>query len=259
MRGVVKTFRAAISLVGGTVATAGVIYGANGLLAQIITDIQTDMTPNDPPPTAAQLQFTVTGGTRPSSQITKSLTTPQILHSLPSASLLLRFLPSSIIRYTPYLSTDPDRSGTLEATETEKDLDAWLNDALEALAAPARTWLSKLDSIHAVWTVRGSVVNGIMSLEVTNEVKKKMSQAIEAAFVSRVTEVWENRLESIEAIVGNALSRAVALLEGSGEGDSTKGETSGIQIPTSRLSDACRLKTVKFYIRFRAAPRTSGG
>ncbi|CAE6487218.1 unnamed protein product [Rhizoctonia solani] len=215
VREVVKTFRAVMSLVGGTVATTRVIYGANGLLAQIITDIQTDTTSQNVPSTASQTQFPLSSTIQLPVPACRTLTTPQILYSLPSSSLLLRFLPPSITGYTPYVSTDSDAPGATGAEETEGELNDWLNNALEALATPARNWLSKLESVRAVWAVRMAVVKGTLALEGTAETKNRLLGAIEAAFTSRVSEVWENRLENIEAGVKNALRRATTLLQDS--------------------------------------------
>ncbi|KAL5637030.1 hypothetical protein ACGC1H_000864 [Rhizoctonia solani] len=214
VREVIKIFRAVISLVGGTVATTQAIYGAHGLLPQIIMDIQTDTTSSDIPSTTSHTRFPVSSTIQPLVSISRNLTTPQILHSLPSSSLLLRFLPPSITGYTPYVSTDSDGLGVTKVEETERELDDWLNNALEALAIPARNWLSKLESVRAVWTVRAAVIKGTLSLEGALETKNRLLGAIEAAFISRVSEIWESRLENIEDGVGNALMRIMALLEG---------------------------------------------
>lgn len=224
VREVVKAFRAVITLIGGTVAATQVIYGSDGLFAQLIADIQTDVSSLDLPSTASQPQFP----TQLSTQTTRNMSTPQILCTLPSASLLLRFLPPSIIGYTPYVSSDTEASGPAKAEDMEKELNIWLDNALEALAAPARAWLGKLDSVRAVWAVRGSIVQGIASLEGSNGVKERLGRAVEAAFASRVSEVWESRLENLEIAVGNALKRAITDLESSSEGDATtEGNTIG--------------------------------
>ncbi|KAG9127130.1 hypothetical protein FRC07_000547 [Ceratobasidium sp. 392] len=219
---VVKSFRAVLNLIGGTVATVRAIYGTGGLLAQIISDIQTDIPVSATlPTTASQPYFSSSSNTQLSTFSSKSLKTPQILQSLPSASLLLRFLPSSIVGYTPYISESVDAGGGSDGTEEE--LKAWMDMGLEALVAPAKTWLGRLDSVRAVWTVRGSVVNGIASLEGTEEVKDTLKQAVEIAFAARVGEVWERRLEAVEIAVGTAISNAVAVLLGAtGEEDVVK-------------------------------------
>ncbi|CAE6424629.1 unnamed protein product [Rhizoctonia solani] len=215
VRDVVKTFRAVISLVAGTVAATQAIYGPNGLLAQIIMDIQTDVPSQNIPTTASQTQFPLSTTIQLPTLTSQNLTTPQILYSLPSSSLLLRFLPPSITGYTPYLSTDSDGSYETKEGEAEGELDAWLTSALEAIALPARNWLNKLDSVRAVWAVRGAVIKGIIALEGTAKTKDRLLGAIEAAFVGRVLEVWENRLENIEIGVSNVLRKATSLLESS--------------------------------------------
>ncbi|KDN48156.1 hypothetical protein RSAG8_03172, partial [Rhizoctonia solani AG-8 WAC10335] len=212
VREVLKAFRAVVSIVGGTVATARAIYGADGLLAQIIMDIQTDTTSQNIPSTASQTQFPMSSTVQPLVSVSRNLTTRQILHSLPSSSLLLRFLPPSITGYTPYVSTDSGGLGATKVEETEGELDSWLNNALEALAAPSRDWLSKLESVRAVWAVRTAIIKGILGLEGAPETKNRLLGAIEAAFISRVSEVWESRLETIEVGVGSALRRVTALL-----------------------------------------------
>ncbi|KAG9081368.1 hypothetical protein FRC06_005613 [Ceratobasidium sp. 370] len=182
---VVKSFRTVFSLIGGTIATVRAIYGSGGLLAQIISDIQTDVPiPAALPTTASQPHFPSPSGLQPSTQPPRSLTTPQILQSLPSSSLLLRFLPSSIVGYTPYISTESNDLGT-ESDGTEEELKVWMNMALEALVAPAKTWLDRLDSVRAVWTVRSSVINGIASLEGTREVKNALERALRAERVTQ--------------------------------------------------------------------------
>ncbi|KAF8607760.1 hypothetical protein BDV93DRAFT_541944 [Ceratobasidium sp. AG-I] len=215
VREVVKTFRAVFGLIGGTLATARVIYGSEGLLTQIISDIQTDVTlPPVPlsPTSAFQSHFPPPSNAQLSIQSSKRLTTPQVLQSLPSASLLLRFLPSSITGYTPYVSSESSGPAEGDSDETEVELKKWLDTALNALVTPARIWLGKLDSARAVWTVRGSVVSGIASLEGTTEVKERLERAIEAAFATRVGEVWERRLEIVEIAAGSALNKAMGVL-----------------------------------------------
>lgn len=225
VREVVKTFRAVFSLIGGTLATARVIYGSEGLLTQIISDIQADVTlpavplspssafhPHFPPPGTAQLS------TFPS----KRLTTPQVLQSLPSASLLLRFLPPTITKYTPYVSSESSGPTEGGSDETEEELKKWLDMALDGLVVPARAWLGKLDSARAVWAVRGSVVTGIASLEGTKEVKERLERAVEAAFAVRVGEVLERRLEIVEMAAGGALNKVVAVFAGANAEDSAK-------------------------------------
>ncbi|KAJ1308534.1 hypothetical protein OPQ81_004235 [Rhizoctonia solani] len=196
------------------IATARAIYGADGLFDQIVMDIQTDA-PSQSIPSTTQPQFPLSNPIQPPIPSSRSLTTPHILHSLPSSSLLLRFLPPSITAYTPYVSTDSDGLGATKVDETERELNDWLNNVLETLATPARNWLSKLDSVRAVWAVRAAVVKGTLGLEGTPDTKDRILGAIETAFISRVSEVWENRLESIEVGVSNALRRATGLLEGS--------------------------------------------
>ncbi|CAE7226482.1 unnamed protein product [Rhizoctonia solani] len=222
VREAVKTFRAVISLVGGTVAATQAIYGTDGLLAQIIMDIQTDAISRDNPSTASQSQSLIPSTIQPLVSVSRNLTTPQILYSLPSSSLLLRFLPPSITGYTPYVSTSSDGSDAIKVEETEVELDGWLNKALDALATPARNWLSKLESVRAVWAVRAAVVKGTLSLEGTPETKNRLLGAIETVFISRISELWDNRLETIEAGVSDALRRVTALLEDLN--DDTKGE-----------------------------------
>ncbi|CAE6517002.1 unnamed protein product [Rhizoctonia solani] len=214
VREVIKTFKSVIRLVAGTVATTRAIYGADGLLPQIITDIQMDTTSPNVSSITSQSQLPVSGTIPPSVSISRNLTTAQILHSLPSSSLLLRFLPPSITQYTPYVSTDPDGLGATKVEETQGELDGWLNTALEALATPARNWLSKLESVRAVWAIRAAVIKGTLSLEGAPETKTRLLGAIEAAFVGRVSEIWENRLENIEIGVSDALKGVIALLEG---------------------------------------------
>lgn len=225
VREVVKTFRAAFSLIGGTLATARAIYGSEGLLTQIISDIQTDVTlPAVPPsPSSAFQSYSLPPNTAHlSAQPSKRLTTPQVLQSLPSASLLLRFLPSSITGYTPYVSSESSGPAEGVSDETEEELKKWLDTALDALVTPARTWLGKLESARAVWAVRGSVVNGIASLEGTAEVKEMLERAIEAAFAARVGEVWERRLEIVEIAAGGALSKAMTILASANAEDGAK-------------------------------------
>ncbi|CAE6418759.1 unnamed protein product [Rhizoctonia solani] len=212
VREVVKAFRAAINLVGGTAATTRAIYGADGLLPQMIMDIQMDTPSQTIPSTTPQTQFPLPSIIQPSVPISRNLTTPQILLALPSSSLLLRFLPPSITGYTPYVSADFDGSSATKVEETEEELNDWLDNALEAFATPARNWLSKLESVRAVWTVRAAVIKGTLGLEGAVETKDRLLGAIEAAFISRVSEIWENRLENIEIGVNSALGRVTALL-----------------------------------------------
>ncbi|QRV87540.1 Vps51/Vps67 protein [Ceratobasidium sp. AG-Ba] len=220
---VVKSFRAIFSLIGGTLATVRAIYGTEGLLARIISDIQSDAPISAAlPPTASQPNFPLSGNTQLLVSSSKSLTTPQILQSLPSASLLLRFLPSSIVGYTPYISTESEESG-IDSDQTERELRAWMTMALEALAAPAKSWLGRLESVRAIWAVRASVISGIASLEGTTQVKENLERAVEAAFAVRVVEVWERRLENVETATGSAINKAIALLaNASGEEDTVK-------------------------------------
>jgi len=114
------------------------------------------------------------------------VSTRQILQSLPSSQILLRYLPSSITAFTPFITPSPP------PPVPDKIL-AWRNSSTQLVRDSVPSWLAGLNSVTDIWHLRVS----LESLLSDGDFEIDLRAALEAGWGARVKDVWSNKLEEL--------------------------------------------------------------
>ncbi|KZP01211.1 hypothetical protein CALVIDRAFT_559844 [Calocera viscosa TUFC12733] len=140
------------------------------------------------------------------------LTTPLMLRSFPSAQLLLRFLPSTIQSFKPYIDTSSPLNH-VQANVLRQKTREWFNACINTLEEHSTRWMEVLDSIKEIWDVRRFVMERIAKDEQFREEDRRGLRAwMERSSRARATEVWKARLESLEEAAETVLERVTRLI-----------------------------------------------
>ncbi|TXT07513.1 hypothetical protein VHUM_03233 [Vanrija humicola] len=114
------------------------------------------------------------------------VSTPRILQALPSSQILLRYLPSGITGFTPFIAPSSE-------PELSKKLDAWQASAILLLRQSVPSWLADLQSVSDVWAVR-SAIGDLLG---DSAFEQQISQALEAEWGARVQTIWTAKLDAL--------------------------------------------------------------
>ncbi|EJU00839.1 hypothetical protein DACRYDRAFT_23157 [Dacryopinax primogenitus] len=150
--------------------------------------------------------------------VTKSrISTPVMLRSFPSAQLLLRFLPSAIQSFKPYIDTSSPLNHVQNTILRQKTRD-WFNSCITTLEEHSNQWMAVLDSIKEIWDVRKVVTERIAKDGHFKEEERRGLRAwMERSCKARATEVWKARLDSLEEAAELELERAAKLIRAGAE------------------------------------------
>lgn len=125
------------------------------------------------------------------------LSSPQIIQSLPSSQILLRYLPASVIEFTPFIA--PSTPPSLAAK-----LGPWQASAVDTVRESAPAWLDGLHSVADVWAVRATLAD-MLGDEAFEE---QISAALEAEWGARVQAIWTAKLNAIVTSAETSLNDA---------------------------------------------------
>ncbi|KAL7424679.1 hypothetical protein Q5752_000363 [Cryptotrichosporon argae] len=124
----------------------------------------------------------------------------QIIEHLPSSQILLRYLPSSITGFTPFITSSANPA-------VADKISAWQKSAIAVLTETAPAWLRDLQSVADLWHVRST----LRSLLADADFGAQIAEALEAEWGARVTQLWETKLaallQSAEVAVHDAAER----------------------------------------------------
>ena len=137
---------------------------------------------------------------------TQSATSPpisayQVLQGLPSAQILLRYLPGNITGFTPFIapSSNPDVLGKLAT---------WQTSSIGLLREAIPSWLGALHSVSDVWAVRTDLTRLLGDGSVEGEIKT----ALEDEWGARIQAVWGDKLASILSLAESKVSEAAKVV-----------------------------------------------
>ncbi|KAG8968609.1 hypothetical protein FRC03_006730 [Tulasnella sp. 419] len=206
VRDVRQSLRQVLELIGHTVSTSRRIFGAGSskpLLEALLGSAPSGL------PSWDEFQ----------------ISTSQILSSLPSSTLLQRYLPASVQSYAPYIDIT-SRSAHLSSDNVNSTTSTWLKTSLQSLQDHLSGWLGMLHNVKEVWSVWIGLHNWQDNKYVaatwldafdTVELEETMD-LIKKACVHRVQEVLKDKLIEIEGAVVKEVQKCVELLrEGSDE------------------------------------------
>lgn len=144
------------------------------------------------------------------------ITTRGLIQTLPSSPLLLRYLPRSILDYTPYLLSPSASSPALASALT-----TWLKEALHLLATALEGLVGQLTTVRAVWTLRAEMTTLLDSLVGVEPAEKaEVASILSAAWDGRVRVIWDRQLAGLQSALSEALRLKLAALDQKeGEGD----------------------------------------
>jgi len=125
------------------------------------------------------------------------VSTPIVLQALPSSQILLRYLPSQVTGFTPFIAQSA-------APNVNEKLGPWQASAVEILRDAVPAWLSGLQSVSDVWKVRAALAD-ILGDEAFEE---QIAAALEAEWGARVQAIWTAKLNTLVTSAETALKNA---------------------------------------------------
>jgi hypothetical protein len=220
----------AISLLTKTIDRVHTIFGSSensqgSMLLTLLEEIQADATVGNPlvnvPASSAALyrspsQSSATLAHKPPSSL------GSILPTLPNAHLLLRYLPSQITSFTPFIDTSSARNELPSSTVNDR-VDAWFDRDLQILLDSFRDILNQLKSARQVARVRDSVQgcldqSGSASPE---HVRDRLRSALREAMQRRLRDMYNEQLDQLVGLLSDTLTDACKELPESKEGKSS--------------------------------------
>ncbi|KAG8864943.1 hypothetical protein FRB96_003531 [Tulasnella sp. 330] len=256
-----QSLKRVVNLLGTTVAAVREIFaGSKGppLIAELLNSITTGSTSR------------TSGKQEPHSNI---LDTPFLLSTLPSSTLLVRYLPASIQSYAPYIDTDSPSSQLPPASVTSAT-SSWFTASLQSLEGRLSTWLQDLDDLRHVWSVWTSLQFGHLpdgsksSMDLfTEKERHDLQSLVQQVCMRRVREVWRDKLAEIEGATVREVQRCIDVMK-TDEAE-TRAEVdpsafhfshlalaSGGDFPLGSASASTALKKCKDALQQRVANRT---
>lgn len=154
------------------------------------------------------------------------VTTASLLQILPSAPILLRYLPPSILAFTPFISSSVTASG-LATPQLGDKLSQWHESALSQITSAAPSWLHSIGKVKDVWHIRGIVHDALKSVsggEREEDEIRAAEQALDAEWARRAKAVWAERLEEIVKLLAYKVEDGVDAIR-RGDTDVAQGES----------------------------------
>ncbi|KAG9019493.1 hypothetical protein FRB90_001565 [Tulasnella sp. 427] len=151
-----------------------------------------------------------------------AINTMSLLKSLPSSTLLIRYLPPSIQSYAPFIDTTSP-SSQLSTSAVTAVSSEWHRTSLRSLEDKVSEWLQDLDAISEVWSLWTGLLPSEASPDpwtgtLTTVESKELLQAIQQACVKRVQELWKDKLAAIEAAIVSHVKQCIEALQKDDEG-----------------------------------------
>ncbi|KAG8978165.1 hypothetical protein FRC05_011281 [Tulasnella sp. 425] len=155
-----------------------------------------------------------------------AVNTPSLLKSLPSSTLLIRYLPPSIQSYAPYIDTTSPSSQLSPSSVATASSD-WHRTSLRSLEDKVAEWLQDLDAISEVWSLWTGLLPTDSSSDpwretLTEAEREELLQAIQQACIKRVKELWKDKLAAIEGAIVSHVKRCIETLQKEDEGKSER-------------------------------------
>lgn len=122
---------------------------------------------------------------------------PRVIQTLPASQILLRYLPSAVTSFTPFIVPS--------ATPVLADkLAPWEAQVVDVLRDAVPGWLEGLNSVADVWSVRASVRDQLTD----SGLEGRISTTLEAEWGARVQAIWTAKLDALVTSARNTLSSA---------------------------------------------------
>ncbi|KAG9047746.1 hypothetical protein FS837_001586 [Tulasnella sp. UAMH 9824] len=151
-----------------------------------------------------------------------AVNTPTLLKSLPSSTLLIRYLPPSIQSYAPFIDTTSP-SSQLSSSAVAAASSDWNRTSLRSLEDKVSEWLQDLDAISEVWSLWTGLLPSDSASDPWRETltaveREELLRTIQQACVKRVKELWKDKLAAIEASIVSHVKRCIEILQKQDDG-----------------------------------------
>ena len=129
-----------------------------------------------------------------------------VIQTLPPFQILLRHLPSTITRFTPFITPSP-------APNLDEKLKNWQDSSIKLLREAVPAWLTALESIKDIWRVRTdlnrSLENGVLEV--------RIKDALESEWADRVKHVWTDKLDGLVQMAETRIREVVEEIRANGD------------------------------------------
>lgn len=156
-----------------------------------------------------------------------TVTAERLLHSLPSAQILINYLPSSVLNFTPYVissttstssaSTSTSASITDSSTDVSSSISNFFQSASSDLESHLSIWFKQIKNIRGLWAIRSEIKGLLRDLTNQGVLKRKESRdlfvAVDGQCRVRCKEIWERKLGEIVEAADESVRRGLGELE----------------------------------------------
>lgn len=122
---------------------------------------------------------------------------PRVLQTLPSSQILLRYLPTSVTGFTPFIAPSP-------APSLADKLAPWESQVVGVLREAVPSWLAGLNSVADVWDVRASM----RELLTDAGIEGRIWATLEEEWGARVQAIWTAKLDALVTSAQSTLQSA---------------------------------------------------
>lgn len=140
-----------------------------------------------------------------------------ILQTLPNAHHLLRYLPSGIVSFTPFIDTKSSRNH-LPASTVEERTEEWFRESVKSLCAGAARMLEGTWTAKKLMKVKRDVLGFGDDVETVGRERRDLEAALVEVLKKRLEEIYKVRLEELVEGVRKFLDDGLRTLPDSSEG-----------------------------------------
>ena len=197
-----------LGLILHTIDTARTLFAtsdsANSLLA-LLEQVQSDPSAVDVPADPIQ-----------ASSADCAADLPPILHTLPNLHNLIRYLPASIIGFTPFIDTQSPRN-SLSHQQLQDSLSTWFKAASQQFKSYVEQILEHLTEARQLAALKASISDFLGDSAAKSAERHQLASIVETASVTRLEHIYAVALQSIVDQLRRQLADALERLPGSAE------------------------------------------
>ncbi|KIK70711.1 hypothetical protein GYMLUDRAFT_65924 [Collybiopsis luxurians FD-317 M1] len=145
----------------------------------------------------ATLGFIQTDVASPTLPSELQLTTQILLDSLSSSSHFSA-LPQNLRSYKPHVDVNSQFS-SLPSAYLDQKASEWFRKSIDMLRTSCQTWLTDVNSVKVVWSIRSSVRNWLLSsAKLKNSESVRLKRLFDDVCRERIIEIWKTGLSGAE-------------------------------------------------------------
>lgn len=198
VREMTQIVKKALNIISQSVCTARSIFrheaSEPSLIGRVLESIQTDSSKPD--------------GSSQKLPDELYLSTESLLASLTS-SANFQLLPFTIRSYKPYVDLNSS-SAALAQPQFSQKVQTWFQQSSNLWQSCAGSWLTGLQTVKEVWTLRSSIRRWIMAFGLKEEEKNHLLSITDSLCHERIVRIWTQALTGAEALFKSRLNLYVS-------------------------------------------------